>query len=135
MLLEEGLDHVFHRHRLIAEAVRRAVGVWADGGALEFNIVEAAERAASVTTILIDDPPGPGRLLKYCEENCGVVLGVGIGELEGKAFRIAHMGHVNAPMILGTLGATEMGLVALGVANAKGGVQAAIDYLARSVPA
>ena len=135
MLLEEGLEHVFQRHRLIAEAVRRAVGVWADGGALEFNIVEAAERAASVTTILIDDPPGPGRLLKYCDENCGVVLGVGIGELDGKAFRIAHMGHVNAPMILGTLGATEMGLVALGVANARGGVQAAIDSLAQSVPA
>lgn len=135
MLFEEGLDHVFHRHRLIAEAVRCAVGVWAEGGALEFNIAAAAERADSVTTVLMHDSPGPGRLLKYCEENCGVVLGIGIGELEGKAFRIAHMGHVNAPMILGTLGATEMGLVALGVANAKGGVQAAIESFARGVPA
>ena len=135
MLLEEGLENVFHRHRLIAEAVRRAVGVWAAGGALQFNIIEAAERADSVTTILMDAPPGPGRLLKYCEENCGVVLGIGIGDLDGKAFRIAHMGHVNAPMILGTLGATEMGLTALGVANAKGGVDAAIDGLAQAVPA
>ncbi len=135
MLLEEGLDNVFHRHRLIAGAVRRAVGVWAEGAMLEFNIVEPAERADSVTTILMNDPPGPGRLLKYCKENCGVVLGIGIGELDGKAFRIAHMGHVNAPMILGTLGATETGLVALGVASVRGGVDAAIDYLAKSVPA
>ena len=135
MLLEEGLDNVFHRHRLIAEAVRRAIGVWAASGMLEFNIFELAERADSVTTILIDEPPGAARLLKYCEEKCGVVLGRGIGELDGKAFRIAHMGHVNAPMILGTLGATEMGLTALGVASAKGGVEAAIDGLAQAVPA
>ena len=45
------------------------------------------------------------------------------------------MGHVNGPMILGTLGATETGLVALGVASVRGGVDAAIDYLAKSVPA
>jgi len=64
-----------------------------------------------------------------------VVLGVGIGELGGRAFRIAHMGHVNAPMILGTLGAVEIGLIALGIAHGKGGVQVAIDHLGRSVPA
>ena len=45
----------------------------------------------------------PDALRAYCNEKCGVVLGHGIGELSGKAFRIAHMGHVNAPMILGTL--------------------------------
>jgi alanine-glyoxylate transaminase/serine-glyoxylate transaminase/serine-pyruvate transaminase len=44
------------------------------------------------------------------------------------------MGHVNAPMILGTLGAVETGLVALSVPHGRGGVQAAIDYLGRSVP-
>ena len=48
-------------------------------------------------------------LHRYCKEKCGVVLGVGIGELHGQAFRIAHMGHVNAPMILGTLGVIEVG--------------------------
>ena len=45
----------------------------------------------------------PQRLRAYCDKNCGVILGHGIGDLTGKAFRIAHMGHVNAPMILGTL--------------------------------
>ena len=45
----------------------------------------------------------PEALRAYCNEKCGVVLGHGIGELSGKAFRIAHMGHVNAPMVLGTL--------------------------------
>ena len=55
----------------------------------------------------------PVALQRYCKEKCGVVLGVGIGELAGQAFRIAHMGHVNAPMILGTLGVIEVGLNAL----------------------
>ena len=50
----------------------------------------------------------PAALRDYCKQKCGVVLGVGIGDLAGQAFRIAHMGHVNAPMILGTLSVIEM---------------------------
>ena len=65
--------------------------------------------------------------------NGRLVLGVGIGPLSGRALRIAHMGHVNAPMILGTLGALEVGLVALGIAHGKGGLQAAIDWLGGSL--
>ncbi len=56
-----------------------------------------------------------------------------IGALGGKAIRIAHMGHVNAPMILGTLAAIEVGLAALKIPHGKGGLQAAIDYLGREV--
>ena len=44
MLFDEGLDNVFLRHRLLAEAVRRAVAVWAEGQVLGFNIAETAER-------------------------------------------------------------------------------------------
>ena len=133
LLFEEGLEAVFRRHSLLAEAARRAVAVWAEGGDLEFNIREPAERADSVTTILMSDGNAPRALLDYCREKCGVVLGVGIGDLSGKAFRIAHMGHVNAPMLLGTLGATEVGLRALGIRHGSGGVQAAIGWLGESV--
>ncbi len=135
MLFEEGLENVFQRHRLLAEAVRRAVGVWGKGGVLDFNVVEPAERADTVTTVLMNDGRDPKPLLEYCDKKCGVVLGIGIGDLSGKAVRIAHMGHVNAPMILGTLGALEIGLVALGIPHGKGGVQAAIDWLGQSVSA
>jgi len=134
MLLEEGLENVFRRHALLAEAVRRAVAVWAEGGELEFNIPVPKSRADSVTTILLREGLDPRRIRGYCERHCGVVLGVGIGELTGKALRIAHMGHVNAPMILGTLGAVEVSLQALGIAHGKGGVQAAVDWLGSSLP-
>jgi alanine-glyoxylate transaminase/serine-glyoxylate transaminase/serine-pyruvate transaminase len=129
LLLKEGLENVFRRHRLLAEAVRRAVAAWAQGGVLDFNILEASERADSVTTVRLAEGRDPKPLLELCRRQCGVVLGVGIGPLSGKALRIAHMGHVNAPMILGTLGALEVGLVALDIAHGKGGLQAAIDWL------
>lgn len=134
MVFEEGLENVWRRHMLLAEAVRRAVGVWAEGQAIGFNIVEPNERSNSVTCVLMNGSD-PETLRAYCNEKCGVILGHGIGELTGKAFRIAHMGHVNAPMILGTLGVIETALGALEVPHARGGAQAAIDWLSAEVKA
>ena len=135
LIAEEGLENVFVRHRLLGEAVRRAVAVWAEGQAIAFNIAEPEERSDTVTTVLMRDGADAHPLLDYCNQKCGVVLGIGIGPLSGKAFRIAHMGHVNAPMILGTLGVVEMGLAALGIPHGKGGVQAAVDWLGKEVAA
>jgi alanine-glyoxylate transaminase/serine-glyoxylate transaminase/serine-pyruvate transaminase len=135
MIFDEKLPNVFLRHRLLAEAVRRAVAVWAEGQVLGFNIAEAAERSNTVTTVVMGGGHDPVALHQYCKEKCGVVLGVGIGELQGQAFRIAHMGHVNAPMILGTLGVIEVGLNALDIPHGKGGVEAAIEWLGESVSA
>lgn len=133
ILFEEGLENVFRRHRLLAEAVRRAVTVWSEGRVLGFNICETPERSNVVTTVLMDSGHDPVRLQHYCNDKCGVVLGIGIGDLQGRAFRIAHMGHVNAPMLLGTLGVIEVGLTALRIPHGKGGTEAAITYLGESV--
>jgi len=133
MLHEEGLENVFQRHRLLGEAVRRAVAVWAEGQVLGFNIAEAGERSDTVTTVTVAGDHDPLALQRYCKEKCGVVLGTGIGDLQGKAFRIAHMGHVNAPMILGTLGVIEVALNALDIPHGKGGTKAAIEWLGESV--
>jgi alanine-glyoxylate transaminase / serine-glyoxylate transaminase / serine-pyruvate transaminase len=134
LLFEEGLENVHRRHWLLAEAVRRAVGVWAEGQAIGFNIIEAGERSDSVTCVLVNGHD-PEAIRAYANQKCGVILGHGIGELAGKAFRIAHMGHVNAPMILGTLGVIETALGALEIPHAKGGAQAAIDWLSAEVKA
>ena len=112
---------MFRRHRLLAEAVRRAVEIWAEDGVLSFNVIEPANAPIGDHRA---DRRGPRsqvapRLLRAAV----AVLGVGIGPLSGKALRIAHMGHVNAPMILGTLGALEIALVALGVAHGRGGLR------------
>ena len=133
MLFEEGLENAFLRHRLLAEAVRRAVAQWQIGKVLAFNVTEPAERSDTVTTVLVAEAVDPNRLRGYCESKCGVVLGRGIGLLDGKAFRIAHMGYVNAPMVLGTLAVVEMGLGALDIPHGSGGVQAAVAWLSETV--
>ncbi|WP_316230000.1 pyridoxal-phosphate-dependent aminotransferase family protein [Bradyrhizobium sp. SZCCHNR1051] len=133
MLFAEGLPHAFRRHALLAEAVRRAVAKWSEGQVIGFNIADAAERSNTVTTVLVGGGYDPAVLQTYCKEQCGVVLGTGIGDLQGQAFRIAHMGHVNAPMVLGTLGVIEMALVALKIPHGRGGLDAAIQWLGESV--
>jgi alanine-glyoxylate transaminase/serine-glyoxylate transaminase/serine-pyruvate transaminase len=134
ILKEEGLAAAIRRHELLAEATRSAVAKWAEGQTLAFNVANPAERSNSITCVLMQGRD-PRPLLDYAREKCGVVLGVGLGDLDGKAFRIAHMGHTNAPMVLGTLGAVEMGLAALGIPHGSGGVQAAVGYLGREVRA
>lgn len=134
MILAEGLENVFHRHALLAEAARKAVAAWSAPGALRFNIKEPAERSNTVTTVLVDDANKLAALRQYCNARCGVVLGAGIGEMSGRTFRIAHMGHINAPMLLGTLGVVEMALQALNIPHGRGGTAAAISLLGESVP-
>ena len=134
LLFEEGLENAFRRHQLLAEAVRRAIAVWAEGQVIGFNVIEPSERCDTVTPVLTNNHD-PDALRAYCNEKCGVVLGHGIGELSGKAFRVAHMGHVNAPMILGTLSVIEMALAALHIPHGKGGTQAAIAWLGEQVKA
>jgi alanine-glyoxylate transaminase/serine-glyoxylate transaminase/serine-pyruvate transaminase len=134
MLFAEGLENAHLRHRLLGEAVRRAVAVWAEGQVLGFNITEPAERSNTVTTVTMNGFD-PTALQRYCKEKCGVVLGTGIGDLQGQAFRIAHMGHINAPMVLGSLGVVEVALNALKIPHGKGGTEAAIEWLGESVGA
>jgi len=70
MLFEEQLENVFQRHRLLAEAVRRAVGVWAEGQVLGFNIAEPTNARTTVTTVLMTGGHDPAALLRYCKEKC-----------------------------------------------------------------
>lgn len=124
----EGLENVWRRHALLAEATRRAVAVWAEGGALEFNISAPENRSDSVTVVRLNGHD-PAALRSFTKEVCGVTIGGTIGALSGQGIRIAHMGHCNGVMVLGTLSAIELGLAKLGIPHKTGGVQAAISYL------
>jgi alanine-glyoxylate transaminase/serine-glyoxylate transaminase/serine-pyruvate transaminase len=128
MIKEEGLPAVWHRHSLLAGAAQAAVAKWAEGQALAFNIVEPTQRAISVTPVLVHGVEA-SKIHDYARDVCGVTLGSGIGDLSGKAFRIAHMGHVNAPMVIGSLSAIEMALQALKIPHGAGGVSAAVAHL------
>src|SRR4051812_24463887 len=72
LLFAEGLENVFRRHYLLAEAVRRSVAVWSEGQVLGFNVAEPGERSETVTTVLMNDGYDPAQLQRYCKEKCGV---------------------------------------------------------------
>ncbi len=135
MIFTEGEANVFARHRALAEGVRRAIAVWNEGQTFDFNVIDESERCDTVTPVITRNGESAQALVDYCNFKCGVVLGRALGKTEGRGFRIAHMGHVNAPMVLGTLGAIEMGLAALGLPHGRGGTAAAIDYLAGELKA
>ena len=125
MLKEEGLDNVLARHRRLAEATRRAVGAWG----LEIVCADPREYSDSVTAIYMPEGHDADAYRRLVLERYNVALGAGLGKVKGRVFRIGHLGDFNEAMLVGTLGAVEMGLAGGGVPFSPGGVQAALDYL------
>lgn len=128
MLLEEGLDNVFRRHTMLAQATHRAVNHWAQAGALELNAEVPAERADGVTTILLREGYDGNAVRDVCRDVMQAALGGGLRNLNGKAFRVGHMGDMNEPMLLGTLASVEATLSYLDIPYQPGGVSKAVDY-------
>jgi alanine-glyoxylate transaminase/serine-glyoxylate transaminase/serine-pyruvate transaminase len=126
MLHEEGLEKVFARHARHAQATRKAVEAWG----LEILCAEPAAYSNALTAVLMPQGASADKFRKIVLESFDMSLGTGLGRLADKAFRIGHLGHFNDLMLAGTLVGVEMGLARAGVAYERGGVQAAIDYLA-----
>ncbi len=126
---EGGIRAVADRHQRFAVAVHRTVEAWGREGPWELNASVPAERAASVTCIRTADIDAD-QLRLTARDRFGVVVGGGMLELAGRAFRIGHLGDLNEPMLLGALGGIELTMAHLGLPHAPG-LRAAIDSLAR----
>jgi alanine-glyoxylate transaminase/serine-glyoxylate transaminase/serine-pyruvate transaminase len=129
MIEEEGLENVFARHHRLANATRACVRHWGQGGGVEIYALDADFASDSLTAVLV--PPGhdADRVRTIASERYGVALGRGLTTLQGRVFRIGHMGDLNEPMLLGALAAIELALADAGVPHARGGVVAAMDAL------
>ena len=125
MLREEGLENVFARHHRHAEATRRAVKGWG----LELLCLNPQEYSSSLTAVLVPPESNADELRQVILEQFNMSLGNGLGRVQGKVFRIGHLGDFNDLMLAGTLGGVEMGLVLAGVRHSSGGVAAALEYL------
>jgi alanine-glyoxylate transaminase/serine-glyoxylate transaminase/serine-pyruvate transaminase len=126
MLEEEGLENVHARHARLAEATRRAVAAWG----LEILARNPAEYSSTLTAVLVPEGHDADALRRVILERFDMSLGAGLGKMQGRVFRIGHLGHFNELMLAGTLAGVEMGLAAAGVPSRRGGVQAALDFLA-----
>ena len=125
MLEEEGLQNVFERHNRHAQATRRAVRAWG----LEVLCADPAEYSSSLTAVMMPEGFDADELLALILKKFDMSLGVGLGKVKGKIFRIGHLGYFNDLMLAGTLSGLEMGLSLAGIPFSKGGADAAFEYL------
>jgi len=126
MLNEEGLENVFARHARHAVATRKAVEAWG----LEIQCIDPKAFSNTLTAVRMPQGASADAFRRIVLEAFDMSLGTGLGRLADTVFRIGHLGHFNDLMLAGTLVGVEMGLARSGAAYERGGVQAAIDYLA-----
>jgi alanine-glyoxylate transaminase / serine-glyoxylate transaminase / serine-pyruvate transaminase len=145
MLDEEGLENVFKRHRRLANAARAAISHWGGGvkndmrislkgmdgkiSALELLCTDAARQSDSVSSILTPDGHDAQAFRKLAQDKYNLSLGGGLGPLQGRVFRIGHLGDLNEPMLLGALATVELAMTDFGMPHKAGGVTAAIAAL------
>ena len=126
MLQEEGLQNVFARHDRFAEATRQAVRAWG----LEILCANPEEYSSALTAVMMPAGHDADKLRSIILDAFDMSLGMGLGKVVGKVFRIGHLGDFNELTLMGTLAGVEMGLQLAGVPHRKGGVQAAMEHLA-----
>jgi len=121
LLESEGLEAVLERHTQNANAVQ----VGAEALGLRLFVKDPAQRSSAVTAVHM--PKGLayndlGEVMK----GYGVVIGGGLARLDGKIFRIGHLGMLHEAEVLAILGVLEICLAKLSVKVSLGGaVQAA----------
>lgn len=135
MIAEEGQAQVWARHETLARAYWAAFEAWGTGGPLELNIADPQLRSHAVTAVRIGSPQGTA-LRDWVAAQAGLTLGVGLGmaPMGDPAwhgfFRVGHMGHVNAHMVMGAIGSIEAGLTALRIPHGRGALDAAAAVIA-----
>ena len=124
MLLDEGLDNVFARHRRWAEGVRTAVRAWG----LPVQCADPALYSPVLTGVITPEGVDADRIRQLIHQRFDLSLGTGLGKVKGRMFRIGHLGDSNDLTLLATLAGCEMGLKLAGVALESSGVHAAMDF-------
>jgi alanine-glyoxylate transaminase/serine-glyoxylate transaminase/serine-pyruvate transaminase len=124
MIQEEGLDRVFARHSRWAAGVRSAVHAWG----LPTQCADPHLYSPVLTGVITPVGFDADALRRLIYERFDLSLGVGLGKLKGRMFRIGHLGDSNDLTLLATLAGCEMGLKLMGVKIAASGVHAAMDY-------
>ncbi len=129
LLLAEGLENVFARHRRLAGAVRAAVEAWGLR-----NCAQGPEwYSDTVTAIMVPDGFDANDVIKTAYNRYDLSLGGGLNKVAGKVFRIGHLGWLNEIMVLQALGGVELAMQDVGIKFEPGvGVGAAVRHLSKA---
>ncbi len=132
MMREEGLENVWARHARVAEMTRQ--GLTAIG--LELFAPEGY-RSNTVTAVHapVSTPDELKALLSHLRTAYGLVLAGGQGQLQGKIFRVGHLGYIDEGDIYSILATIEQGLQDKGLLSRAGLAVAAAQAVARSAGA
>lgn len=129
LVLEEGLEKRFERHRRTARAIRAGLHE------LGFSFFTAeAFLAPTLSVVLYPSGIDDRRFRALLYEN-GVVVAGGLGPTSGQVFRMGHMGNLSTDQVLFALRAVENTLVSLNYSVKPGlAVAAARSYLEAKLP-
>eukprot|EP00850_Spirogloea_muscicola_P006479 SM000030S11488 [mRNA] locus=s30:849597:852508:- [translate_table: standard] len=139
MLFEEGLSNVFARHHRLAEGTRKAVEAWG----LKLCTKQPKWNSDTVTAVLVPPHINSNDIVKIAWKKFNLSLGVGLSKINGKVFRIGHLGQMNEAIgrslrdvsLLGAIAGVEMALTEAGYPVKYGsGVAAAAKYFQQSTP-
>jgi aspartate aminotransferase-like enzyme len=123
LLLEEGLDAVFERHVRLGRAAR------AGAKAMGLELFSPDEdRSAVVTAVRSPEGIDAGDIVKALRDRFDMTIAGGQGELQGKIFRLGHIGWFDVFDITTMLAAVELVLSELGADIERGSaVTAALE--------
>jgi alanine-glyoxylate transaminase / serine-glyoxylate transaminase / serine-pyruvate transaminase len=101
-----GLEAVLARHTRWGRAVRAAVDAWG----LQIQCADPACYSPALTGVVMPNDVNADqvRQLIYQKFNCS--LGTGLGKIQGRMFRIGHLGYSNDLTLVAGISACEMGL-------------------------
>ncbi|MFC1918865.1 pyridoxal-phosphate-dependent aminotransferase family protein [Chloroflexota bacterium] len=114
MMLKEGLPNIISRHTQIGKTVRE--GAKSMGLSL---FAEEAYASNTVTSISSSNGLDTKKLLRILREEHQIVLGGGQQKLDGKIFRIGHLGWVNEDNIKTVMSALKAALPQAGFVAAR----------------
>lgn len=135
---EEGVENAWKRQETFAKAIWAALDAWGgQGGDLSMNIADPKYRSRAVTCIQTSNGNGT-KIRNWCEKTAGVTLGIGLAMATEDSsewhnyFRIGHMGHLNVPMVMGTLGSIDSALKANNIPHGNGALEAASRVISKA---
>lgn len=131
LLAEEGLPNVFLRHARLAEACRRAIK------AMEMKLLarNPSEYSNTLTAVCMPDGFDSDAFVAHAQKSLDLSLGIGLGKVKGKVFRIGHLGSLNEMELMGGLAGVEMTLRSFAIPVPLGaGLAAAESYLLETAP-
>ena len=126
MLLKEGIENIWARHELLAQATRAAVQ------ALGLKLY-AKDPGNVLTSVCMPENISSSKIIKMLRDDWGVVFADGQDDVKGKIARIAHLGYMSQFDIITAIAALEMGLTKFGYNVELGkGVRAAQEVFMKA---